>query len=630
MENKIKNLKNNALYNNYRAFFPNDIFSPNRILNKEYANDILSKNNNENKKNTNSFPTRLMMNYSNSNIFDKMDSQNALLETKDFKGKKITSTNYYFKNFQKTQNKQANFRNLQMVKVFFEQKNKLNKSNRNITNNIYKVKISKTKKNDYYLNRSCPMINKDNFKKIKKANENLELEEKNKNNEEMDSPIENEKNFYNNGNIYKIEFIKKIIRKHYFENFDNLRDFFDEISGRGNYLTIDDIIFYLKDIVKVNIDKKEIRQLLYINGIVKVDFNNFKFIFFPDLKMNKLINLKLKNEKCNFFKKEANSNIGNFKYLYDTKENFKRNKNCMPLIIKKDNQKKDKTNKSLQEKMDIFQKSDTTIKLKFRPYNNRLNRMRFLLIDINKDYILKRFNEKYELNKNYLKFRKNQIINDNKNIDISQKNEETKKIKKINLKLTNSNFSNIRISKSYNHFEKDKLKLLISRVDNLENINKIEEMRKSSNNNSKKKKVLKIEDNSDSRIYKINKSFLKTKLISSNTKNEIKKNNFTKNDSPTSNNFYKISSLDINRTKEISENNELRRYKNSYQNKEKGKESEIKMIDIINLDPTNRSFLFFKSEKEDMNIKEMSSLDNNDKNENEIKIKKNSDILNFL
>lgn len=626
MEINSKNLNNHVLYNNYRSFFPDNIFSPNQIWNKEYENDIFSKDS-ENKNNNNSLRTRLIMNYSNNNLFDKMDYQNALLETKDFKGKKLTSSNNYFKNFHKTQNKHTKFRNLQTVKVFFDQKNKINKSNRNTTNNIFKVKISKIKKNENYLNRSCPMINNAAFKKAKKTSENTELEEINKNNDETNNPLENEKNFYGNSNIYKIEFIKKIIRKHYFENFDNLKEFFNNISGREKYVTIDDIIFYLKDIVKVNIDKKEIRQLLYINGIIKVDFNNFKFIFFPDLKMNKMINLKLKNEKCNFYKKEAHDNINNGKYFGNIKESFKRNKNYMPLIIKKETQKKDTTNKSIQEKMDIFQKNDMAQKLKFRGINNK---MRFLLIDINKDYILKRFNEKYELNKNYLKFRKSQKLNNNKNIDIDKKN-ESKKIKKININLSNSNNTNIKTSKSSNHIEKDKLKLFILKVDNIENINKIEEMRKTSNNNSKEKKKLKIEDY-NSQIYKLNSSFLKSKLISSNMKNDIKNNNYTKIDNQTSNNFYKVSSLSTNKMKEMKENTESRRNKTSNQNKEKGKENEMKMSDVINLDTSNRAFLFFKSEKEYMNsnTKEMSSLNNNVQNENDIKINKNSDILNFL
>ena len=308
------------------------------------------------------------------------------------------------------------------------------------------------------------------------------------------------------------------------------------------------------------------------------------------------------------------------------KESFKRNKNYMPLIIKKENQKKDTTNKTIKEKMEIFQKSDMAQKLKFRGINNR---MRFLLIDINKDYILKRFNEKYELNKNYLKFRKNPKLNNNKNIDIDKKN-ESKKIKKININLSNSNNTNIKSSKSSNYHEKDKLKLFILKVDNLENINKLEEMRKTSNNNSKDKKKLKIEDNSNSQIYKLNSSFLKSKLISSNLKNEIT-NNLSKIDNQTSNYFYKISSLNTNKMKEMNENSESRKNKTSNQNKEKGTENEMKMSDIINLDTSNRAFLFFKSEKENnTNTKEISSLNNNVQNENDIKINKNSDILNFL
>ena len=101
-------------------------------------------------------------------------------------------------------------------------------------------------------------------------------------------------------------------------------------------------------------------------------------------------------------------------------------------------------------------------------------------------------------------------------------------------------------------------------------------------------------------------------------KNDIKNNNYTKIDNQTSNNFYKVSSLSTNKMKEMKENTESRRNKTSNQNKEKGKENEMKMSDVINLDTSNRAFLFFKSEKEYMNsnTKEMSSLNNNVQNEN--------------
>ena len=94
-------------------------------------------------------------------------------------------------------------------------------------------------------------------------------------------------------------------------------------GDNDNYLNIEDIIFYLKEIIKVNIDKKEIRQLLYNNGIIKVDFNNFKFIFFPDLRQNQMINLKLKNEKCNFFKNKVYVNIHEIDFSSKNKSDSK-------------------------------------------------------------------------------------------------------------------------------------------------------------------------------------------------------------------------------------------------------------------------------------------------------------------
>ena len=80
--------------------------------------------------------------------------------------------------------------------------------------------------------------------------EPLDLNDYSFENEEDDfnSQMEDEKNFSSKqSNIFKIEYIKKLIRKHYFDNFDNLKECFNNMCGdNDNYLNIEDIIFYLK------------------------------------------------------------------------------------------------------------------------------------------------------------------------------------------------------------------------------------------------------------------------------------------------------------------------------------------------------------------------------------------------
>ena len=257
MEKKSKQLNTNHIpYNNDRVFLN---------LKKQIKNNEYEYKNNENIKNK-SFKTCLMMNYPYNNYLQN----NNLSQTKNFKGGKILANNYY-KYFQKTQNKHSCLRNLKACKIFFEKKNKINKSNTNSANDIFNVKISKTKRTENSLNRSCPMINKYSFKNSNKKTDNTE-----RNIDTKMTPItssENEKIFTNGSNICKIEYLKKIIRKHYFDNFGNLKDYFNKISGNGHYLSIDDIISFFKN--------------------PHFSFFNFKLIVLLFFKSGKKMNLKL-------------------------------------------------------------------------------------------------------------------------------------------------------------------------------------------------------------------------------------------------------------------------------------------------------------------------------------------------
>ena len=105
-------------------------------------------------------------------------------------------------------------------------------------------------------------------------------------------------NFENKSNIYKIEYIKKMIRNYYFKNFDTLKEYYNDINyNNNNYVTTDDFVFYLKEKISINLDVKELKILLNKNGIIKVDYSRFKYIFFPELANNKVLSFKLKNEK---------------------------------------------------------------------------------------------------------------------------------------------------------------------------------------------------------------------------------------------------------------------------------------------------------------------------------------------
>ena len=617
MENN-KRLNNHALYNNNRSFFPLNIFSPNQIRNKGSENKIISKNF-ENCKNNS-----LKINNSINNLFDLDDYYNhCKFEKNNFKGSKITSKNY-FKYLQRTQSKQLYFQNLKSLRLFFD---KSNKYKINSINGIPNLKVLKPKKKETNLNRSCPQINKIVKKSTDKYSDNYEKknnnEKKDKFNkyEDNNSYLDIEKNFTNNSDIYKIEYIKRIIRKHYFENFDNLKDYFMILSGKERYITIDDIIFYLKDIIKVNLDKKEIRQLLYANGIIKVDYNNFKFIFFPEMRNNKLFNLRLKNEKCNLIKKEMNINIANVKKANAIKTISIANENIIkPTMIKRETER-NSIDKSSREKIRVFPNMEIKKKLKNREINSK---MKFFLIDVNKDFIIKRFNEKFDNSDKRLSQMK-QLYNLNF-INFANKNkkfEGLKNLKKaINSKINEKNKFSMKESKSYNNLNKNNLKLMILKLNDID-INKIEEKLKTSSTNTsnyKDIKYLKIEDNSNYHRYQSNFISLNHKSLYSSRylRNDLKNSELTKMAEYSTCNVNKLNSFYTNKSKEKKE--------------KRTKETRIQKNEIFNQDSNaSKTFLFFRNDFDETKSKELSmSINNKTQIEKETKINKNSDILDFL
>jgi len=607
---KNKKLNSHALYNNNRSFFPLNIFSPNHFANKDSEKNFIIKNLENSKNNT------LKINNSINNLFDIDDYyHNFIFGKNNFKGSKITSKDY-FKYLQRTQNKQLNFHNLKSLRLFFDKSNKYKIDS---INGIPNVKVIKTRKKDTYLNRSCSQINKASKINIDKNSDNHDKKNKN---EKIDnnSYLEIEKNFANNSDIYKIEYIKKIIRKHYFENFDNLKDYFMIMSGKERYITIDDIIFYLKEIIKVNLDKREIRQLLYTNGIIKVDFNNFKFIFFPEMRNNKIVSLRLKNEKCNLLKKEMNVNIANLKKANTLKTVNIVNENIIrPQYIRKETGK-DIINKSSREIIRVFPNLEIKKKLKCRELNSK---MRFFLIDVNKDYIIKRFNAKYEVSdKKFPRLKQLYNFNIIKDANKNKKFDGLKNLKKIiNSKINEKNNASMKASKSYNNLNKNNLKLMILKLNDID-INKIEEKLKTSSTNTsncKDIKYFKVEDNSNYRRYKSNFISLNHKSLNSSRylRNDLK-NDLTKMAEYSTCNVNKLNSFYINKSKEKKEN--------------RTKETRIQKNEILNQDSNaSKTFLFFKNDFDDIKSKELSiSINNQTQIEKETKINKNSDILDFL
>ena len=614
---KNKKLISQSLYNNNRSFFPLNIFSPNHMANKDSEKNFMSKNPENSKNNT------LKINNSINNLFDIDDYyHNFLFGKNKFKGSKITSKDY-FKYLQRTQSKQLHFQNPKSLRLFFDKSNKYKISS---INGIPNFKVLKLRKKDTYLNRSCSQINKADKTNVDKYSVNYEQKNNNEKIDKFNSHEDNnclseiEKNFTNNSDIYKIEYIKKIIRKHYFENFDNLKDYFMIMSGKERYITIDDIIFYLKEIIKVNLDKKEIRQLLYTNGIIKVDFNNFKFIFFPEMRNNKIISLRLKNEKCNL-KKEINVNIANLKKANAIKTVNVLNENCIrPPYIRKETAK-DIINKSSRETIRVFPNMEIKKKLKCRELNSK---MRFFFIDVNKDYIIKRFIERNELNdKRFPKMKQKYNFNINKETNKNKKFDGLKKLKKIiNSKINENNKVIMKPSKSYNNLNKNNLKLMILKLNDID-INKIEEKLKTSSTNTsncKDIKYFKVENNSNYRRYKSNFISLNHKSLNSSRylRNNLKNSDFPKLAEYSTCNVNKLNSFYINKSKEKREN--------------RTKETRIQKNEMLYQDSNvSKTFLFFRNDMDDMKPKELSiSINNKTQNDKETKINKNCDILNFL
>ena len=450
---------------------------------------------NENKKlknikdtKSNLFLQKLKQANSLDNSLIRLNSQNKFLENSNFINsnaylKTINQENYKVQKFSKKFLSQYNLNpKISSNEYFFDLLSRRNnikessgKSN-NYDNHNLKLKLNNISNSSNYsislFNNSQKIYTKypDLFNIYK--NNNYDLPNlNNKDNEKVSI------NFENKSNIYKIEYIKKLMRIYYFKNFDTLKEYYNDINYHNNsYLSTDDFVFYLKEKIKINIDAKEIKNLLNKNGIIKVDYSSFKYIFFPELANNKVISFKLKNEKNiyvndtpfnNNLREEISSNTKDDKKLFSI-ENVLDPTGKIIRKIKLNNLKKNKINYSLMNIIRRIRNENKKIEnltennnLKKSVYNNRI--LNAIKIYNKKDldlFLLKSMEKNSKNNTNNINEKE---LNDflkissiNKDIKDESKNKDKiftdndKKSKIINVFNKKKNDNNIKIFKKNN------------------------------------------------------------------------------------------------------------------------------------------------------------------------------------
>ena len=266
------------------------------------------------------------------------------------------------------------------------------------------------------------------------------------------------------------------MRNYYFKNFDTLKEYYNDINYNNNsYLSTEDFVFYLKEKVNIDTDAKELKNLLNKNGIIKVDYSRFKYIFFPELSNNKVISFKLKNEKNIYlndtpFNKNAQEEISpnpkDEKKLFSIESvpdptgkiirkiklnNVKKNKiNYSLMNINRRTRNENKKSENLNENNNFKSMNNNRILKAIKIYNKK-NFDLFLLkiMEKNSKYNSNNINEK-ELN-DYLKI---SSVNTDIKDDSKNKNkiyaDNDKKSKIINLFNNKKNNNNIKIFKKNN------------------------------------------------------------------------------------------------------------------------------------------------------------------------------------
>ena len=552
--------KKNTIYNNFKSPNKDKILKSNFFKN----NDDLIKDDINNKK------------FEKINLIDneliKVNSLNKFENNNNF----TNINNLKEINFKTPKKKFLSYNNLD-IKLFF-----------NISNKQNHIKESSKEFHHYNITNQKNILNNiqyilfnKNFCKYKYNKDFNDYNKKEKNNKYLFTTLKkkNNDNLYYNSQINKnkIEYIKKIIRDYYFENFDSTKQLFNDINKyNNNYLTIEDFVLYLKEIIKINLEKKEIRTLLYSNGISKVDYSKFKHIFFPEETNNKISNLKLKNAKSNLIeinKKEDKSTCTS----YRKRNSGIKSEENMPFIGKR------------VMSIENIHNSNTKLyqKFKFKNLNKKIN---CNLININKNLYI-----------NNIKNNKN-----NKNIESLKTIINKKKIFQTMKNFNTDNLELFLLKKIIErNFEKNASNIKEIDIKNIINKNRI-------HNNT----IIKTENNKVNNLYKISKlnDLIKNKKIIVENNNKITK--------PTKANNLSIFENE-NKYKENSST-----YFNTHKNRtlNKDKKSKNNVRDLLFHTHYN-NFKFFNNDEKFQNLKETKT---SDIKKEYINREKNSDILNYL
>ena len=437
---------------------------------------------------SNLFLKKLKQTNSLDNSLIKLNSQHKFLENNNLINSKayaktINQENYkaqkFSKKFLSQHNLNPKFSSNEYFYDMLSRRNNSKESNgklNNYDNHNIKIKLNNISNSTYYsislFNNSQNIYTK--YPDLFNIHKNNNYELPNLNNKDNEKVLIN---FENKSNIYKIEFIKKLMRNYYFKNFDTLKEYYNDINyNNNNYLSIDDFAFYLKEKIKINIDMKEIKNLLNKNGIINVDYSRFKYIFFPELSNNKVISFKLKNEKnilindTLFTKKtqeEISHNNKDDKKLFSIENvldptgkiirkiklnNLKKNKiNISLMNINKTIRNENKKSENLTEKNNFKNPIiNNRILNSIKIYNKKTFDLFLLkIMENNSKNIINSINEK-ELN-DYLKISSinTEIKDDSKNKDknFADNEKQSKIINLFNNKKKNNNF---KISKNNN------------------------------------------------------------------------------------------------------------------------------------------------------------------------------------
>ena len=554
-------------FNKYNSFIKESIIESYKPLKKDKAakSSIYLKSQDQ----INSQDNSLIIINSDNNI-NSENNNNSLFnkENKNINESKRGKINYFNYNNLYTNKKYK----LENFKKFFESKKDILKDNNDFPFNKY-LNLKNISNN---INDSISQLDKTYFNFIN----NDEITENN----QLDFTsvkkkfYENKNYIENQSNIFKIEYLKRLIRKYYYDNFENLKDFYNFINVKNNSnLTIDDFVHFLKNTLKILLDKKEIRYLLNANGIININYHDFKHIFFPEQINNKVVNLKLKNEKsfpinsqiklnnCVTIRRNGKSDIIDIK---------NENRKTLPLI--------DKRIKPLKHNHKINMKLIKKIKL----YDE-------IMKNINKDSIE---NESSNKKKNSLKINKTSfilhiyktLIKNKKDINLEFHNKKKFaksliKLNEINVKKNIKNEKQNQKDTKENNKSNNNIKIICKEKNDINP--KTNNINKQINDNKQLNECTHINNNKQIKGNKqINDNSQVKKNEQINDKKQINENKQTNDKQQLNNNMQINDKKQINDNKQINDKQQLN---NNMQINDKkqindNKQTNNKIINIIN------------------------------------------------